>query len=102
MKFLETWHLLRSSLEGLEDSSPSPKAGDLVVVYNFVYTIAQLLSTRRKATLVEIVDELDNDNLLKPQGDEERAKPNQIVFAIVGWLSTSSLSAAPDLLRKCC
>lgn len=87
MKFTETWHLLAPSLEGLEDSSKGPRAGDLVVVYDFVYTIAQLLSTRRKATLVEIVDKLDNDNLLKPQGDEERAKPNQIVFAIVGWLS---------------
>jgi hypothetical protein len=74
-------------LVGLYDTSTTPTPGDLVVVYNFVIAVAQLLKTRQELALVDIVDELDNENLLKPQPDEERAKPNQIVFAAVGWLS---------------
>jgi hypothetical protein len=58
-----------------------------VVVYNFVIAVAQLLKSRQELALVDIVDKLDNENLLKPQPDEERAMPNHIVFAAVGWLS---------------
>lgn len=86
-KFRSHWHLLAPSLVGLYDASTTPTPGDLVVVYNFVITVAQLLKTRQQLALVDIVDELDNENLLKPQLDEERAMPNQIVFAAVGWLS---------------
>jgi hypothetical protein len=86
-KFLQTWHLLAPSLVGLDDESTKPKPGDLVIVYNFVLKVAEILSAKPKVALVEFVDELDNENLLKPQLDEERAMPNQIVFATVGWLS---------------
>ena len=64
-----------------------PASGDLVIVYSFVIEVAKLLKTIRNLALVEIVDELDNQNMLKPQMDEERAIPNQIVFAALGWLS---------------
>jgi hypothetical protein len=87
MRFKETWHLLAPSLEGLADDSSEPRPGDLVIVYNFVLAVALLLSVKKNIALVEFVDELDNNNLLKPQLDDERAKPNQIVFAAVGWLS---------------
>ena len=87
LKFLQTWHLLAPSLAGLENDSAEPRPGDLVIVYNFVLKVAEILSTRPKVALVEFVDELNNENLLKPQLDEERAMPNQIVFAAVGWLS---------------
>jgi hypothetical protein len=91
MRFKETWHLLAPSLVGLGDSSPEPRPGDLVTVYNFVLAVALLLSVKKNIALVEFVDELDNNNLLKPQLDNERAKPNQIVFAAVGWLSKSPI-----------
>lgn len=86
-KFLQTWHLLAPSLVGLEDGSTEPRSGDLVIVYKFVLEVAEILSTRPNVALVEFVDELNNANLLKPQLDEERAMPNQIVFAVLGWLS---------------
>ena len=86
-KFHHHWHLLAPALVGLEDNSTTPASGDLVVVYSFVIKVAKLLKTRRNLALVEIVDELDNQNMLKPQMDEERAIPNQIVFATLGWLS---------------
>ena len=89
--FKETWHLLAPSLVGLADSSPEPSPGDLVVVYNFVLAVALLLSGKQNITLVEVVDELDNNNLLKPQMDGERAKPNQIVFAAFALLSKSQM-----------
>jgi hypothetical protein len=86
-KFYHHWHLLAPALVGLEDNSVTPASGDLVKVYSFVIEVAKLLKTRRNLALVEIVDELDNQNMLKPQMDEERAIPNQIVFATLGWLS---------------
>jgi hypothetical protein len=89
MRFKETWHLLAHSLVGLADNSSGPRPEDLVIVYNFVLAVSDLLSVRKNIALVEFVDELDNNNLLKPQMDDERAKPNQIVFAAIGWLSKS-------------
>jgi hypothetical protein len=86
-KFRSHWHQLAPALVGLDDTSTIPRPGDLVVVYNFVIAVAQLLKSRQELALVDIVDELDNENLLKPQPDEERAMPNQIVFAAFGWLS---------------
>lgn len=102
LKFLQTWHLLAPSLVGLENDSTEPRPGDLVIAYNFVLKVAEILSTRPKVALVEFVDELNNENLLKPQLDEERAMPNQIVFAAVGWLSMfyeADLNPKPDKLE---
>jgi hypothetical protein len=81
------WCFLASALVGLEDNSKKPASGDLATVYSFVIEVAKLLSTRRNLALVDIVDELDNQNMLKPQMDEERAILNQVVFAALGWLS---------------
>jgi hypothetical protein len=86
-KFNAHWHLLARALVGLSDNSLAPAPGDPVVVYNFVIAVAELLKKRKDLTLVDIVDELYNVNLLKIQLDEERAAPNQIIFAAVGWLS---------------
>jgi hypothetical protein len=86
-KFNHHWHLLTTALVGLNDHSTAPRPGDLVVVYKYVILVATLFKTRKDLALVEIVDELDNEGLLKPQMDEERAVPNQIVFATLGWLS---------------
>jgi len=86
-KFNHHWHLLATALVGLDDHSTAPRPGDLVVVYKYVILVATLLKTRKDLALVQIVDELDNENLLKPQMDEGRAVPNQIVFATLGWLS---------------
>jgi hypothetical protein len=86
-KFYRHWRLLAPALVGVEDNSTTPASGDLVIVYSCLIEVAKLLKTRRNLALVEIVDELDNQNMLKPQMDEERAIPNQIVFATLGWLS---------------
>ena len=87
-KFKIHWHKLAPALVDLEDNTVAPRSGDLVVVYKFVLAVAKMLKTRKDVALVDIVDELDNDNKLKPQLDEERAILNQIVFATIGWLST--------------
>ena len=87
-KFKTHWHKLAPALVGLEDNSTGPSSGDLVIVYDFVIAVAKMLQSRKNIALVEIVDELDNESKLKPQLDEERAIPNQLVFATIGWLST--------------
>jgi hypothetical protein len=86
-KFHCHWRLLAPALVGLEDNSTKPVSGDFIIVYTFVMEVAKLLKTRRNLALVEIVDELDNQQLLKSQMDEERAILNQVVFATLGWLS---------------
>jgi len=78
---------LAPALVGIDDESTAPKKGDLVVVYNFLMTVARLLKTQSSLALSEIVDELDNELQLKQQLDGERAIPNQLVFAAMGWLS---------------
>jgi hypothetical protein len=98
-KFHHHWHLLAPALVGLEDNSTTPAPGDLVIVYSFVTEVAKLLQTRRNLALVEIVDELDNQQMLKPQMDEERAILNQIVFATLGWLSMYRTSVTAFLKR---
>jgi hypothetical protein len=103
-KFKTHWHKLAPALVGLEDNSMAPASGDLVIVYKFVITVAKMLQSRKDVALVDIVDELDNDNKLKPQLDEERAIPNQLVFAAIGWLSTyetlKAKSPKTDLRRS--
>jgi hypothetical protein len=86
-KFIEHWHLLAHALVGLEGKSKAPKPNDLVIVFGFVQNVARMLKSTKSCALTDIVDELGNDGLLKDQLDEERAIPNQIVFATVGWLS---------------
>ena len=88
-KFKLHWHILAMSLDGLDDNSTAPSRGDLSVVYTFVHEIAKMLKSTANLALVTIVDELDNANLLKPQLDEERAIPNQAVWAAIGWISMS-------------
>ncbi|KAH0548352.1 hypothetical protein GP486_007972, partial [Trichoglossum hirsutum] len=85
--FKHHWHLLRPALKGLDDESKQRQPGDLLVIYDFLITVAGLLKTKENLALVDIVDELDNGDFLKPQLDAERAIPNQIVFAAFGWLS---------------
>jgi uncharacterized membrane protein YqjE len=86
-KFNSHWHLLAPVLVGIDDESTAPKRGDLVIVYKFVMTVARLLKTQTSLALSEIVDELDNELQLKQQLDGERAIPNQLVFAAIGWLT---------------
>ncbi|KAI9767663.1 MAG: hypothetical protein M1840_005534 [Geoglossum simile] len=85
--FRHHWRLLRSTLHGLDDESTQPKSGDLGIIYGFIIMVARLLKAKENIALVDIVDELDNNGLLKQQLDEERAIPNQIVFAALGWLT---------------
>lgn len=90
-QFRSQWHQLKTALAGLDEDSLYPQPGELGTVYDFMLIVAKLLKDQKDLTLVDVVDELDNDNMLKPQLDEERAVPNQIVFAALGWLSKSSI-----------
>lgn len=97
-KFKQHWHLLAATLVDIDGKSVTPKAGDLVAVYSFLLEIAKLLKSTPELALVTIVDELDNENLVKPQLDEERAVPNQAVFAAIGWLSMRKIFKRYDAL----
>jgi hypothetical protein len=95
------WQPLCRALKGLPDQSAEPQRGEFAVAYKFVVAVAELLKTKRDLALVEIVDHLDNGGFLKPQLDDQRAIPNQIVFAAIGWLSKSSLRLAKKAELTC-
>lgn len=84
------WSRLTIALANLDDNSPHPRPGELVVVYDFLLLVVRMLKNQKDLSLVDVVDELDNENMLKPQLDEERATPNQVAFAALGWLSMST------------
>jgi len=86
-KFISHWKLFAQTLEGIDDASTAPKPGNLFVVYKFAKIVAQLLKTESNLAVSQVVDELDNQRQLKPQLDGERAIPNQLVFAAIGWLT---------------
>lgn len=97
-KFIEHWDLLALALVGLDDESRAPQRNDLVFVFEFMLKVAEVLRTKRACAMTDIVDELGNNELLKDQLDEERAIPNQIVFAAIGWL-TMLYEAVPQPAR---
>lgn len=81
------WTQITIVFEDLDKESLQPKDGELVVIFDWLLMMARLLKTQPNLTLVDLVDEMDNANMLRQQEDEERAAPNQLAFAAVGWLS---------------
>lgn len=116
-KFLEcrfgiAWpRLIRPALRGVQDFTNEPQAGEIGLAYNFLAVAAKSLQPREGDALplamVDIVDQLFNGRFIKEQrarsqddqdnriveerdgeqSDGERAIPNQLVFAAIGWLS---------------
>lgn len=86
-KYRSNWQMLCSALKGLPNNAMAPQTGELTIVYQFVIAVAKLLKTKRNLALVEIVDHLDNNDIIKTQLDDQRAIPNQMVFATIGWLT---------------
>lgn len=84
------WPLIRSALKGVERSSESPSKKDFAVVISFVHDVARHLATEKDVTLCDIVDELVNAKLFKPElyedHNQDQIIPNQLVFTVIGWL----------------
>jgi hypothetical protein len=99
-KFLEcrfrgSWiTVTREALRNLSPTSIGPQPGEIGTVYNFLSVVAKMLLEDRRngLAMIDVVDEADNLQLFKDQRDVERAIPNQLVFAAVGWLSKSAES----------
>ena len=95
-KFLESRYrgawttVIREALRDLWDFSNEPRPDEIGVVYRFMSIVAESLLGIRGLAMVDIVDQVANLRLLKDQRDGERAVPNQLVFAAVGWLSKST------------
>ena len=90
-RFNSAWTtLVKQTLEGVSNSRIAARPKDINLIYNFISIVAKLLLEVKGLAMVEIVDELANLHLLKDQKDGERAIPNQLVFAAVGWLSKPS------------
>ena len=86
-QFKESWTtLLRPTLAGLNDATSTPMKEDIAVIYRFISIVADSLRQKSMLALSDIVDDLDNEGLLKDT-DEYRSLPCQLVFAAVGWIS---------------
>lgn len=84
------WPLIQSALKGVKRSSKSPSREDFAIAISFVHEVAsQLVTEEKDIALCEIVDELVNAKIFKPELDEDRIIPNQLVFTVIGWLRKS-------------
>ena len=96
-KFLEcrfrgAWTTVtREALRNLDPRCNVPQPGEIGTVYGFMSVVARLLLEvgHRGLAISDISDQAANIRLFKDQKDAERAIPNQLVFAAVGWLSES-------------
>jgi len=88
-RFARGWEILRGSLRDLNEYAPDPLPGEFAVVYKALGIAAKLLMDEESCALSDILDELMHPphNMLRDQMGEERAVPNQMVFAMLGWLT---------------
>jgi len=63
----------------------APSNEDLAIAFQILQTILRELS-REGLALINIVDKLYNEHLLR-ETDDERSHANQLVFASLGWIS---------------
>ncbi len=100
-RFRASWTtVMREALRDLWDLSNAPRPDEIGKVYSFMSVVAKSLFEVRGLAMVQIVDAVGNLGLLKDLRDPERAIPNQLVFAAVGWLSESTNTSI--LVRSNC
>jgi hypothetical protein len=82
------WPLIRKALNDVNCYASTPSLKDFAVVVCFVYEVAKELIVHKDIALTDIVDSLVNAKLFKPdlEQDYDRIVPNQLVFAVIGWL----------------
>jgi hypothetical protein len=91
-KVLEAWPLIAETVLNVPQKAPDLEVEDHGVREVITILLCKVLGAmaRRDLALVEIVDDLYNDELLKETNWEgARTEANQLAFAIVGWLSMS-------------
>jgi hypothetical protein len=81
------WHLIQPVVVGVKERTPAPDAEDLDKVDHVLMTIARVLSKKKEFALVDIVDDLMNDGLIRDTTDD-RVPSLQLLFTFMGWLST--------------
>jgi hypothetical protein len=90
IKIERHWPLIQSCLKAVEASAESPSRKDFAVVVSFVHEVARKLVTEKDVALCDIVDLLANSKYFKLEVDkDDRVLPNQLVFAVTGWLRKS-------------
>jgi hypothetical protein len=82
------WPLIRKALNDVNCCASTPSQKDFAVVVCFIYEVAKELIVHKDVALTDIVDSLVNAKFFKPdlEQDYDRIVPNQLVFAVIGWL----------------
>jgi hypothetical protein len=81
------WHLIQPVVVGVNEGTPAPDDEDLGKVDHVLMTIARALSRKKEFAIVDIVDDLINDGLIRDNTDD-RVPLIQLMFIFLGWLST--------------
>ena len=90
-KINEAWNtLLRPILTRIKTETTTPGDDEISTTFDFLKAVVEELH-RKELALVNIVDEMHNREILLDAGDE-RSKANQLVFAALGWISTTHQS----------
>jgi hypothetical protein len=88
-KVKEAWSTLLSPvLAKVNTAVTKPCDHDISIAFSFLTAIVLQLD-RKELALVEIVDEMYNQELLRFT-DDDRSRANQLVFAALGWISMMS------------
>lgn len=95
-RFICGWEILRGSLRGLNELAPDPEPGEFAVVYRAMAIVARVFMETERCALSDIVDKLMHLNTLREfqERDHDRALPNRMAFAMIGWLT---MLFEPDL-----
>lgn len=90
-KMVTFWTFFRRGLANVKgnEARPSEDDDDMTTAWMFLIAVLKSLSGVRDIALVTIVDGLINDEILKDaETEEDRRALYQLVFVVVGWLST--------------
>ena len=82
--------MFRGVLTGIDPCVDIPSHRDVSIAFNFFTAVVKTLK-KADLALVQIVDKLYNDGILRDT-DDERSHAKQLVFAAFGWMSTLSLN----------
>lgn len=77
--------LFRILLDGNNPNVVLPSDSDIDIAFKLLETIIKVLREKKEVSLIDIVDELYNEGLLR-YTDDERAAATQLVFIALGWI----------------
>jgi len=85
-KMREAWNpLFMILLVGNDTVAVHPSDSDIELAFKLLEMIIKVIREKKETSLIDIVDALYNENLLR-YTDDERSAATQLVFIALGWI----------------